>query len=107
MASARADFNARVSHERRSRIETLRGRPPIELRALPSLSTEKTEVLGKLITFTTYAEVQKDGRLLILVRSDEQRLLGMVSYGATDGFWVLPDGSIAEASDKDVLEYFG
>jgi hypothetical protein len=106
MASGRADLDSVVAAERRNRVDALRRRGAVDLRALSSLSEEKVQVQGKPITFTTYAETQKDGRLLVLVRSDEQRFLGMVTYGATDGFWVLPDGSFADASDNDVLDYF-
>ena len=56
------------------------------------------------MVLTTYVENHADGRLLVLVRSDEPKLLGLVGYGATDGFWVLPDGTKAQASDADVMD---
>jgi|GEM_PF-2565554 len=107
MANARADLDAAVAAERKSRVDALRRMGALALRALPPQNEEKVELLGKPIIFTTYAESQNDRRALILVRSDQQRFWGVVSYGATDGFWVLPDGSFAEVSDNDVLDYFG
>jgi hypothetical protein len=107
MVSTRAELNAAVRAERRKRVTALSRTAPVVLLTLPPTAEEKVEVFGKPILFTTYVEKEEDGRLLVLVRSDESRFLGMVTSGATDGFWVLRDGSIAEASDEDVLEYFG
>jgi hypothetical protein len=107
MENARVDLDAAVAAERKSRVDMLKHGGALALRALPPLNEEKVEILGKPITFTTYAESLNDGRFLILIRSDEQRFWGIVSYGATDGFWVLPDGSFSDVSDNDVLDYFG
>ena len=100
------ELDAAAASERMRRIVKLRecGRKTLE--ALPSVISEEEIVLGEKIAFTTFIENQPDGRLLVLVRSDERRFFGYVSTGATNGFWFLRNGEVAEVTDQDVLEYF-
>jgi len=106
MGTRRKEIDAAVANERKRRTAHWRSVARAELLKLPEIQSEVVEILGKRVSFTTFRE-SHGGRLLILVRSDRPRFFGVVSYGATDGFWVLPDGELAEASDNDVLEFFG
>jgi len=92
--------------ERSRRIEELRRKDRAALAALPERLEETVDVQGKRVVLTTYVETHADGRLLVLVRSDEPKLLGLVSYGATDGFWVLPCGAKQEVTDTEVTGFF-
>ncbi len=106
MRMRRNELDAAVDSERKRRIAHWRSVAREELLKLPEIQSEVVEILGKRISFTTFRE-SHDGRLLVLVRSDRPKFFGIVSYGATDGFWVSPEGKLAEVSDKDVLDYFG
>ena len=99
------ELDAAVTNERKRRIAHWRSIARAELIKLPEVQSEVVNFLGKRISFTTFRELH-DGRLLILVRSDRPRYFGIVTYGATDGFWVSPDGKLADVSDKDVLDFF-
>lgn len=103
---SRKELNAAVALERNRRIAKLRESGRKALEVFPSVSSEEEMFLGKKIAFTTFIESQQDGRLLVLVRSDERRFFGFISAGATDGFWFLSNGEVAEATDQDVLEFF-
>ena len=105
MGTQRNELDVAVANERKRRIAHLRGVAGAELLKLPRVQSEVVEILGNRISFTTFRE-SHDGRFLILVRSDRLRFFGIVSYGATDGFWVSPDGKLTEVSDKDVLDFF-
>ena len=106
MGTRRKDIDAAVDNERKRRMALLRSVSKADLLKVPEVQSEVVAILGKRISFTTFRE-SHDERLLILVRSDRPRFFGIVSYGATDGFWVLSDGTLAEVSAKDVLEFFG
>lgn len=106
MGTRRKEIDAAVADERKRRIAHWRSVTGAELLKLPEVQSELVEILGQRVSFTTFRE-SHDRRLLILVRSDMPKFLGVLSYGATDGFWVLPDGTLAEVSDRDILEFFG
>ncbi len=46
-----------------------------ELLAMPAASTEEVEFVDETVLFTAYIERHLDGRLLILVRSDQQSFI--------------------------------
>ena len=106
MIAIRKTSDPQIDRERAHRIEELRRKDRAALSALPELFEETVDVHGKRVILTTYVEKHADGRLLVLVRSDEPKLLGLVSSGATDGFWVLPDGAIQEATGTEVMDFF-
>ena len=99
------EIDIAIADEQKRRIAYLRSMAETELMKLPESRSEVAEILGKRVSFTTFRELH-DVRLLILVRSDRPRFFGLVTYGTTNGFWVLPDGTQLEVSDKDVLEFF-
>lgn len=96
-----------IAAVRSARLNALRTAPRDELMTRHPLVEEQIVIAGVRVTITTYVECYPDDRLLVLVRSDRSRLFGMISFGATDGFWVLANGAISEATDSDVLDYFG
>ena len=99
------ELDAAIAIERKQRIAHWRSMERGGLLKLPEIQSEVVDIIGKQISFTTFRE-EHNRRLLILVRSDRPRFFGIVSYGATDGFWVFPDGKLTEVSNKDVLDFF-
>jgi len=96
-----------VSAEIERRLEVLGRLTHEELAALPVARTDR-EILNDVeVQFTTHVEHYPDGRLIVLVRSDQARLWGLVRSGSASGFWVLPDGCRAPVTDGDVLDHFG
>lgn len=89
------------------RLARLRGESLQVLSALPAERTEKGEVLGRMIEFTTHIDRAYDGRLLVRVRSDEPWFFGLLRRGGTEGFWISDDGRIAEATEDDILDFSG
>lgn len=106
MTATRRTSDPQIDRERSRRIDELRSMDRKALSALPEVFEEAIQIRGKRVVLTTYVENDADGRLLVLVRSDEPKLLGLVGYGATDGFWVLPDDTKAEATDTDLMDFF-
>lgn len=106
MSSARQLLDAAVQSELRGRVATLRGMSPAELASLPASATEESVVLGKPVDFTVHRELNADGRLLVLVRSDRRMLFGMGSTGTTEGFWVEPSGQRPDALMEEIMEFF-
>jgi len=102
---ARSEINRAIGEEIRRRISFLRAESFPTLCGRPHWASDEASVLGKTVKFTTYVERYGD-RLLVLVRSDEPRLFGMVSTGRTDGFWMKSDGGAQECTNADVLDYF-
>lgn len=100
-------MSTEIDGERQRRVLALRQVDRRELLAMQPSLTEEVKIANETVIFTTYVESQQDGRILVLVRSDQPGLWGLVTYGGTDGFWMRNDGLIAEASDNDVLEFFG
>lgn len=76
------------------------------LDALPEESTDRAEVLGKPVQFTTFVSRDYPGKLIVLVRSDEP-WLAVLRTGSTAGFWVAANGERTPVTDDDVLEFFG
>jgi hypothetical protein len=61
---------------------------------MPPASTEEVQSIDGTALFTTYIERHPGGRLLVLVRSDQQGIFGLITYGSTEDFWVQEDGVI-------------
>lgn len=93
--------------ELRQQVAHLRLLNRNELLALPNESYEEIEIEDETAIFTTYIERYPDGRLLVLVRSDQPGLVGLITYGSTEGFWVQEDGVILEVSEKDIRDHLG
>jgi hypothetical protein len=98
-------MSAEVRRELRRRLAVLRLLNRNELLAMPPASTEEVQPLDGAALFTTYIERHPGGRLLVLARSDQQGILGLITYGSTEGFWVQEDGVILEASEKDIRDF--
>jgi hypothetical protein len=75
-----------VRREIRRRLAVLRLLNRNELLAMPPASTEEVQSLDGTALFTAYIERHPGGRLLVLVRSDQQGILGLITYGSTECF---------------------
>lgn len=84
MTATRRTSDPQIDGERSRRIDELRSKDRQTLSALPEVSEGVIQIPGKRVLLTTYVENHADGRLLVLVCSDEPKLLGSVGYGATD-----------------------
>jgi hypothetical protein len=98
-------FRAHVTSERQLRLDRLRNMSRKELLAHRAVLEERSIVAGIQVIFTTVIEPNEHGRLFVGVRSDEQRFLGIVSFVAMDGYWLLADGTIAAATEGEVGEH--
>ena len=107
MFVARAKLDAAILSELKRRVAELRGRSREELVELPEWRSEKTTVLGKVVTYTVYRHHQPDGTLMILVRSDKPIFFGIGTAGTTNGFFVLPNGARRDACGDEIADYFG
>jgi hypothetical protein len=107
MRAARAAVDAAVTEERMRRLSKLRSQSREALSAFPPERTEKAEVVGRPIEFTTYVDRAYDGRLLVRVRSDEPWFFGLFRRGGTEGFWISEGGTITEATVDDILDFCG
>ena len=107
MEPTRAQVDSALLQERTRRLSELKSQSLNVLSALPPERSEKTDVSGRTIEFTTYVDRAHDGRFLVRVRSDEPWFMGLFSRGSTEGFWVSENGQIAEATDDDILDFSG
>jgi hypothetical protein len=107
MAHTRSELDAAILAELKARVVILRSKPHEELAGLPDANTDETEILGNRIRFSVFRQVQADGSLLILVRSDKPIFFGIGSAGTTEGFWSMPSGQTKEAYGDEIGEFFG
>jgi hypothetical protein len=102
----KSDVHATVRQELQSRVAKLRTLSLNELRELPKLEQNNVVIQSHAVCFSTHCELQQDGGLLVLVRSDRRTLASLLESGSTEGFWISPTGEQREATDKDVLDFF-
>jgi hypothetical protein len=106
MSPTRANLDAAILAELKTRLAVLRSKSFDDLLSLPEAQTEDAKVLGKPVKFTVFRERQSDGDVLILVRSDKPIFFGIGSAGTTEGFFAKPDGEKREAYGDEISEFF-
>ena len=106
-ADPNSEINAEVDKQRKRRVAYLRSVDRKELLAMPPSFDEEVLIEDAPVVFTTYVKRQRDGHLLVVARSDQGGLLGLVTYGATDGFQIIEDGVVTDGSDDDVRDSLG
>ena len=99
-------LNSTIVSALRERLAALHRFQYAELLSLPDSSVESVVVLGVEVAFSTLRQLQADGRILVLVRSDRPLFLGLGSQGTTEGFWVDSSGAKREALYEEIAEYF-